>query len=374
MNGKNIVISWEGKSVSTKSDTIQIGAETVEISSVTSATFEAIRAGQKEWGMQTDFLIGYIEDIGTALLVGTAVNITVYNGTTPIFKGEASVTRCTIELQRGALARGDIAFLGNGPLVIPVTSITLNPTSITMNDDSSATIVATVLPENATYDDLMWYSTNTNVARVNNRGVVTAVAAGTCQIICSAQSDRQVYDSCSVTIQSIPVTAINVTPTSLNMAIGDDQQMDAEVVPSNASHELVEWSSSDTSVATVDLDGVVTAVGVGTCNIICSSTDGSGVQSTTPCSVYDPDNVPVTSVTIEPQGLDLNLGDYLYISAVVLPTYATNRNVNWYSDNTNVATVDENGYVVARNPGGCYIAAVAADGSGVYDEIFVTVT
>lgn len=161
---------------------------------------------------------------------------------------------------------------------IPCTSISLNATSIVLNNESNAyQLTHSVIPENTT--DVVTYSTDDNsVAIVNSDGLVTLVNNGTCNIIvtCGEQSA-----SCSVTVENVSVDCESITLSETSITLTDKSQHDitATITPDNCTYE-VSWSSEDESVVTIDNGGHMTAVSNGTTNII--ATCGSKTET---CSV-----------------------------------------------------------------------------------------
>ncbi len=168
-----------------------------------------------------------------------------------------------------------------------------------------------------------------------------------------------------------PVTAIYLNRTSFKIAKGETQELTAEVYPSNASNPNIRWSSSDINVAWVDQSGKVTASGPGTCTITCSATDGSGVTAECQVTVF---TRPVTEITLSKEYLLLIQGNHHRLTATVSPSNATDSNVIWSSSDTNVATVDQTGYVTSVAPGSCFVTCAAADGSGVSAQCEVKVS
>lgn len=84
-------------------------------------------------------------------------------------------------------------------------------------------------------------------------------------------------------------------------------------------------------------------------------------------------SVSVTNVSVSQATAEMEVGGTLQLAASVYPTNATNRNVNWMSNDNNVATVSWNGVVTAMSAGKATITCIAADGSGCRDYCFVTV-
>ena len=188
--------------------------------------------------------------------------------------GTCTIT-CTAQDGSGVTAACQIT------VVRLVNQITLSSSSLTLGKGVNQTLTATVVPSNATNTNIAWTTSNSNVATVNSDGQVTGINVGTCTITCTAQDGSGVTATCAVSVTQL-VTGITLNQSALTMDVSATQQLDATIAPSNASTAVI-WSSSNTSVATVDANGLVTAVAVGICTITCSATDGSGISTT--CAV-----------------------------------------------------------------------------------------
>ena len=166
---------------------------------------------------------------------------------------------------------------------VPVTGVTVSPTTLTLEVGKTSTLTATVTPSNATDKTVTWKSSNTSVATVSSAGVVTGVAAGTATITATTQDGGKTA-TCAVTVKAatIPVTGVTVSPTTLTLEKGKTKTLTATVTPSNATNQTVTWSSSNTSVATVSSAGVVTAKAVGNATITVTTQDGG---KTATCAV-----------------------------------------------------------------------------------------
>jgi LPXTG-motif cell wall-anchored protein len=161
----------------------------------------------------------------------------------------------------------------------------------------------------------------------------------------------------------VPVTGVSLDKTSLTLTTGKSGTLTATVAPANASNKAVTWASDNTSVATVDQNGKVTAVSAGTATITVTTVDGS---KTATCTVTVEDEivtVPVTGVSLDKTSIILTTGKSDTLTASVTPADATNKAVTWASDNTAVATVDQNGKVTAVSAGTATITVTTADGS-----------
>ena len=147
-------------------------------------------------------------------------------------------------------------------------SITLSETSITLTDRSQHDITATVTPDNCTYE-VSWSSEDDSVVTTDNGGHITAVSNGTTNIVATCGTKRA---SCAVTVAieeiSIPCTSIQLSSDTLTFTESGSQTLTYTITPENTT-DAVTWTSDNESVATVN-NGVVTAVGNGSCIITVS--------------------------------------------------------------------------------------------------------
>ena len=159
-----------------------------------------------------------------------------------------------------------------------------------------------------------------------------------------------------------PVTGVTLDKTEYVFhTIGETLTLDPTVSPSDASDKSVSWKSSDESVATVDQNGKVTAMANGTATITVTTDDQS---KTATCEITVAQWV--TGITLDKSALVLAEGKSETVSvASITPENANDKLVSWSSDNTSVATVDQNGQVTAVSKGRATITAAAKDGSGV---------
>ena len=151
--------------------------------------------------------------------------------------------------------------------------VELDVTEVTLLKGESKNLIMTVTPSDFT-DAVTWKSTDTNVVTVTDAGVINAVGAGTATVKLTVGN---VSTQCKVTVLQ-PVTSISLNRTSLSLDALGTYQLVASVYPSTANNQNVVWESSDTSVATVDENGLVTALKKGTTTITVKSTDGSNIS------------------------------------------------------------------------------------------------
>jgi len=167
-----------------------------------------------------------------------------------------------------------------GSAAKPVTDITLNHSTYTLNTGGNFTLTATVTPSDATYKTVYWISSDPTVASVNNNtGVVTAVSSGTATITANTSENTHTA-TCTVTVNPV-VTGVSLDVSTFNIFVDDTRKLIATVLPSNAPNKLTTWSSSNSSVARVTDDGTVTAIGSGTATITVTTIDGSRTATCT---------------------------------------------------------------------------------------------
>ena len=178
------------------------------------------------------------------------------SSTTPYGTGRPSKDTNTVQKLRQIIAER-LAFcdeqFANLKSPVPATSVVLSAGSLTFEDQEPKTLTATVEPVDTT-DTVVWTSTDNNVATVEN-GVVTPVSNGSCVIKATAGS---ISAECNVVVQYAEkyCTAIRLSASNLTFASNEPQTLVATVEPSDTT-DIVVWSSSDDTIATVE-NGVVT--------------------------------------------------------------------------------------------------------------------
>lgn len=183
---------------------------------------------------------------------------------------------------------------------VAVTSISLDKTSLTLEVGQSETLMATVLPSNATDKSVTWTSSMQSVATVAN-GRVTAVGGGTTTIIATTNNGKTA--TCAVTVNEptteiIEVTSVSLNKTSLTLEIGESETLAATVLPNNATDKSVTWTSSDQSVATV-VSGKITAIGSGTATVTATTSNGKTATCTVTVNAAVPQIIQVEGATID---------------------------------------------------------------------------
>ena len=172
-------------------------------------------------------------------------------------------------------------YVGDIP-VDPITSITLDKTSIAMEPYTEGQLTAIAKPDDASIKELIYTSSNDNVVVIlDNTGKFMTLESGTATITATALDGSGVKATCEITVSDEIIKAESVTlnTSDTNILLGSTTTLKATVLPSNATKKSVTWKSSNTDVATVDENGVVTGVGAGSAAITATAADGKGAYA-----------------------------------------------------------------------------------------------
>ncbi len=244
--------------------------------------------------------------------------------------------------------------------IIPVTSLSLNKTSLTLDIDDTYQLTCTITPNNATYKTLSWTSSNPSVATVSSNGLVRPVSPGEVTITATTTDGTNLSASCQVTVVK-RIKAITLNESSLTLTLPQTTQLVAFITPYDATNQTLTWTSSNTSVATVDANGFITSKAAGSTTIRANTTDGSNLSASCQVTVV---KQYVTAITLNESSLVMHIGDTFQLAADVQPENASNPTLSWSTGNSSVARVDNNGLVTAIAGGTTYVRASATDGSG----------
>ena len=242
------------------------------------------------------------------------------------------------------------------------------------------------LAEKLTLD---WSSSDESVVTVDDSGLVTVVGAGEADVTVTTET-ANISSTTHIKVVILP-TGVSA-PESLELELNGEatKALDAKMTPEDATEVKLTYESSDESVATVDENGNVTAVGVGDCIIttkIVADTSATNESADVDSEMLVvPENMSaetkvtvvkvIESITLDGSEGILTVGNKHKIDAVVEPEDATNKTVIWESSDDKVATVDENGNVTAQGTGQATITASSpnSEASASYELTVQNVT
>lgn len=245
---------------------------------------------------------------------------------------------------------------------LPV-SVSLDASAATLYVGGSRKLNATVAPADASDKSLTWTSSNNAVATVNSNGVVTAVAKGTATVTVSTINGKTA--TCTVTVSPRYPDAISMIP-SLKLYEGDSQRLEVTYTPKDVEVKTLNWTSSNTAVATVASDGTVKALKAGTATITATTPNGKTAACALTVQPEYPEKISISSYSqVVPMGKTVTL------TATVVPSDVKNKTVNWSSSDNGIATVDASGNVKAINQGNAVITAASPGGASATCNIAV---
>ncbi len=245
---------------------------------------------------------------------------------------------------------------------VSMTGITLDTASLDLKIGDIQKLTATVAPEDASDPAVTWSSSDEDVASVSEDGTVTAVKPGTATITAAGKTETDVKQTVSVTVQepNNKVTGITIGSEGSvhTLPVPQTLQLTATVAPADADVKNVKWGSSDPKIATVDENGLVTAVKAGPVKITATAMDGSGTVGEYALTV---EWIPVTGITLAPSATEVTVGGSLKLTVTVAPENASNGKFTLSSSDPKIATVDQEGNVKALRAGKATVTATAKD-------------
>lgn len=265
------------------------------------------------------------------------------------------------------------------------TKITMSSSKLTIYKGQKKTLKVKAAPKAAKFT-AKWKSSNKRVAKVNSRGVVSAIRTGTATITASVKgkNNKTLKATCKVTVKKpVLIKNMKLNVTKVTLTEGQTKAIKATFKPKNASIKKLNYKSSKSSVASVSTKGKITAKKAGTATITASATDGSKKKATVKVTVKaketkptpppTPQEVKVSNIAVD-SALTLDSGARYQLKPAVAPANATNKGLKYTSSDPCAATVDANGSIAAITQGSTDITVQAADGSGVKAVVHVTVT
>lgn len=279
---------------------------------------------------------------------------------TGVAKGTAKITATTTD---GSSKTASITIT----VKKAVTGVSLNKSSITLDENATETLVATVSPSDASVKTVSWSSSNTSVATVSSSGVVTAKSKGSCTITATSTDDSSKKATCSVTVLR-RVTGMYVSSNNVNVDVGGTTAITVHTVPSDASNTSFTISSADSTIATMNSSGTISGLKKGQTTITVTSVDGGYSQTITVNVIQR-----VTSISVSPKTKTIDEGETYSLSVTVLPEDANNKNYSFSVGSSSIASVSAQNVVTGISKGTTTITVTSADNSNIKDTTSVTV-
>ena len=250
---------------------------------------------------------------------------------------------------------------------LPVSTISL-PAESSIIKTESMKLEYSILPLVSDNQKLKWSSNATDIASVDeNTGVITAHKVGDAVITATATDGSGISASTKIHVIPLKISQIEMSK-EMSLLHSLSKQIEVKFTPELADNKTLKWISDNEDIATVNQEGVVTGVNVGSANITATTTDGTELSAT--CKVT------VNPVTIELSTNTINLqkgSEYVEQTATILPENYEHKDVVWTTSGNGVASVDKDGHITANKPGVDTLRCSLSYDSHIYSECRVIV-
>jgi len=231
---------------------------------------------------------------------------------------------------------------------VPLSGISIKEKDLTMTVGSTYKVVPTLSPANASNNTLTWQTGNSGVAKVDNNGLITAVKPGQTVITVSGGEAKPV--SIIVTVMN-KLNTIKFDETEVTIEEGEKHELHVTYSPEADVNAKITFTSTNTSVVTVDAKGVITGVSEGLAMIIATAEE-LGTTGAITCMVHvTAETIETEEFAVDPEEMSLIIGEEQQITPIYTPDDATHQEVTYTAGNEAVATVSEEGLVTAVSEG-----------------------
>lgn len=259
--GKVTAIAKGVATIKAKTGTVEGTCKVTVIVSVTSLTLDKTEITLEKGAIETVTATVEPEDASDKTVTWTSSDSNVATVGDGIVTAKGGGTVVITAMAGSATAMCKVT------VVVPVTGITISPNALKLDRDTTGQLTATVSPSDATEKTVTWESLNPNIVTVDQTGKVTAIFKGMAII----KATIGAFEGTSTVTVVVPVLSVTLNKNKLTLNKDAKETLVATVNPSDADDATVTWTSSDPSVATVDENGLVTALAGGTTKITASA-------------------------------------------------------------------------------------------------------
>lgn len=255
--------------------------------------------------------------------------------------------------------------------IISVEEIVVDPTFVILEVGKSAALDVKVYPENATVKDIEWTVTDQTVVAVDkNTSSIIGLRSGRTQVRLESVENPNVYMVITVLVEDTPIESIEISPNEPVLNKGENVQMIVEFTPSAITNDSIKWTSSNTSVGTIDENGLFTAKDYGTTLITAEAVNG--VADTTVITVKE---ITPTSIEFDQTDYTMQANECELFNVLILPDNAVNKEYDIIVENPQIASVDiGKKQICGVSVGNTTITAVSKKDPNVKTSVSVSVT
>lgn len=225
-------------------------------------------------------------------------------------------------------------------------------------DEVQLSFPAKIYPIDATYSELIYSSTNKDVATVDAFGTITFKKFGMVTILAMLKQDNSVTASCDFIVTDDKPHYVEFVNPQTRLARGAKFKLETKITPNEAINKQLSFTSSDESVATVSPDGTVTGIGEG--ETIITATTFNGIFASFELDVYN----PVEGIYIDDNSKTLTTGKATtkFPDVLFRPADATNKKIYFSSNNEDIAKINDDGEIEFLSAGVSVFTATSEDG------------
>lgn len=254
-------------------------------------------------------------------------------------------------------------------VLVPLTEIELNKTNVELLKGQNDKLSVKLIPEDTTYSGTIeWSSSDESVVTVNKNGNINGIKEGTAIITVKAiENGNEIIATSEVTVKEIPLNSIEIDISNFDLEIGKTEKLNIICNPENTTDNIhVEWSSSNEEVATIDQNGNIKALSVGTTVITAKVGEKTASVEVTVKAI------PITSIEIDAP-VKVLIGGTFDIKITVSPENATYNmsDIKFISSNSDVLFVNEDGTIFAKGLGKAILTVETVNGVKTQTEIEV---
>jgi uncharacterized protein YjdB len=260
---------------------------------------------------------------------------------------------------------------------IPVASISVSKTDVTVNDKgSTVSVSATILPSDAN-TAVVWTSNGPTFATVDNNGLIKGVATGSTTVTAASADDPTIFKTINVTIThvvtNIPVTSVSMDKPVLNLEVGQTGQLNASVIPATASNTTISYASNSAAFTVDPQTGLVTAVYAATGGLVIATSDDGGFTATCTVNVIP---VALTRIEFASSSVDCSTTGTVDLSSSnlisFLPLGVATPILTWNLSDPSLGSINTNGVFTPNGASG--IETVTVSSGAITASIQVNIT
>lgn len=224
-------------------------------------------------------------------------------------------------------------------------------------------LTATIAPDNVDNSDIVWSSSNDEVATVSESGSVKLISEGEVEIIATASNG--VSGKVAISVKEKCVEAVAITEDELKVILGEKYTINTIITPDDATYPELKWEVEDPSIVSVSDEGVLTALSCG--ETVITATSKNNFSDSILVKV---DEIKAESLKIE-GAKKVKVGDSTVLSVAFTPSNVTNQNIEWSVSDPEIASIDADGVLTALKKGTVTVVATSVYGVSAEYEIKV---